>query len=70
MYGNSTRSWIIQIFYLPNDPMATEGLSYPGIRTLIKRGQIVLTPIPTEYRKMRRKLLLVTAVDMGGDAVR
>ena len=59
MYGNSTRRWIVQIFYLPNDAMAMEGLSYPGIQTLVKRGQIVLTPIPKEYRKMRRKLLLL-----------
>ena len=59
MYGNSTRRWIVQIFYLPNDAMAMEGISYPGIKTLVRRGQIVLTPIPKEYRKMRRKLLLL-----------
>ena len=59
MYGNSSRRWIVQIFYLPNDATAMEGILYPGILELVKRGQVILTPIPKEYRKMRRKLLLV-----------
>ena len=57
--SSSSRRWIVQIFYLPNDVTAMEGILYPGILKLVKRGQVVLTPIPKEYRKMRRKLLLV-----------
>ena len=53
------RRWIVQIFYLPKNKMSMEGISYPGIQKLAKSGKVVLTPIPDEYRKMKRKVLML-----------
>ena len=53
------RRWIVQIFYLPKNKMSMEGTSYPGIQKLVKKGNVVLTPIPDEFRKMKRKELML-----------
>ena len=57
--GEKKKRWIVQIFYLPKNKMSMEGISYPGIQKLVKRGQVILTPIPDEYRKLKRKELML-----------
>lgn len=57
--GVNKKRWIVQIFYLPKNKMSMEGISYPGIQKLAKSGKVVLTPIPDEYRKMKRKVLML-----------
>ena len=53
--GGRGGGWIVQIFYHPDNKMSVEGTMYPGIQRLIKRGRVVLTPIPLEFKKIDRK---------------
>ena len=55
--GGRGGGWIVQIFYHPDNKMSVEGTMYPGIQRLIKRGRVVLTPIPLEFKKMKRKVI-------------
>jgi Protein of unknown function (DUF5672) len=54
-----SKRWIIQIFYYPKDKMAMDGIAYPGIQRLVKRGHVILTPIPAEYSKLKKKVLML-----------
>ena len=54
-----SKRWIVQIFYLPKDRMSMEGIAYPGIQKLVKRGHVILTPIPAEYSKLKKKVLML-----------
>ena len=59
VYGNRiTSGWVVQIFYQPKNKMSVEGTLYPGIQRLVRRGQVVLTPIPDQYKKLKKKVNL------------
>ena len=36
--------------------MSVEGTLYPGIQRLVQRGKVILTPIPEEYKKLKKKV--------------
>ena len=36
--------------------MSVEGTLYPGIQRLVRRGKVILTPIPEEYKKLKKKV--------------
>ena len=52
----SQKGWIVQIFYQPKNKMSVEGTLYPGIQRLVRRGKVILTPIPEEYKKLKKKV--------------
>ena len=54
--SGSQKGWIVQIFYQPKNKMSVEGTLYPGIQRLVQRGKVILTPIPEEYRKLKKKV--------------
>ena len=43
--------WVIQIVYDPSQKMAIEGISYPGIQRQIRKGRVILTPLPINMKK-------------------
>ena len=54
--SGSQKGWIVQIFYQPKNKMSVEGTLYPGIQRLVRRGKVILTPIPEEYKKLKKKV--------------
>lgn len=58
-FEKGSKRWIVQIFYLPKDKMSLEGIAYPGIQKLVKRGHVILTPIPAEYSRLKKKVLML-----------
>ena len=59
LHGSLPANWVIQIFYLPNNKMSVEATQYPGIQRQIRKGNVILTPIPETYRKLKKKDFLV-----------
>lgn len=53
--------WVVQIIYDPSQKMALEGISYPGIQRQVRRGNVILTPIPTDMKKIKKNALLLTS---------
>jgi len=52
--------WVVQIVYDPAVKMALEGIAYPGIKRQIKRGRVILTPIPKAMKKIKKNKLLLS----------
>lgn len=53
--------WIVQIFYDPAVKMAREGIAYPGIQRQILRGRVLLTPLPSSMKKIKKNNLLLSS---------
>lgn len=53
--------WIVQIFYDPAVKMAREGIAYPGIQRQILRGRVMLTPLPSSMKKIKKNNLLLSS---------
>lgn len=59
VHGILPKLWAIQIVH--NDKkMALEGINYPGLRRYANRNQLILTPLPPEMKKMKKKEILTT----------
>ena len=52
--------WVVQIFYNDDSHMAREGVNHNGVRKQISNGKIVLTPLPKEFKKIKRNALFVS----------
>ncbi len=59
VHGALPKDWIIQIFYLPKNKMSAEAVSHPGIQKQIKKGNVILVPIPDGYAKLRKRELML-----------
>lgn len=59
MVASLPPDWMVQIYYLPRNRMSREAVNYPGVRKQIKKGFVELVPIPDEYRKMKRKEIML-----------
>jgi hypothetical protein len=53
-------NWKIQIFHHPTKEMALQALAYPGVQRLLQKGAVILTPLPEELAKKKRKDILVS----------
>ena len=51
--------WKIQVFHTTKE-MALQALAYPGVQRLVKKGAVILTPLPEELAKKKRKDILVS----------
>ena len=60
LLGSLPENWVIQLFYHPTNKMSMEGVSQPGILKQIKKGNLIVTPVPLEYKKMKRKDILAS----------
>lgn len=58
LLGSLPENWVVQLFYHPTNKMSAEGVSQPGILKQIKKGNVIVTPVPLEMKKMKRKDLL------------
>ena len=53
-------SWKVQIFYrVFGTQMGIAATTYPGIQHKIKRGQVILTPIPMEFKGIKKKDFMI-----------
>ena len=59
LHGALPKDWIIQIFYLPKNKMSNEAVNHPGIQKQVKKGNVVLVPIPDGYAKLRKRELML-----------
>jgi len=59
LHGALPKDWIIQIFYLPKNKMSNEAVNHPGIQKQVKKGNVVLVPIPDGYAKLRKRELMI-----------
>lgn len=59
MVASLPPNWMVQIYYLPRNRMSKEAVNYSGVRKQIKKGFVELVPIPDEYRKMKRKEIML-----------
>ena len=53
-------NWKVQIFHHPRKDMVKQALSYEGVRRLIAKGNIILTPLPEDLAKKKRKDILLS----------
>jgi hypothetical protein len=52
--------WLVQVVYDPSQKMAVEGINYPGVQRQIRRGRVVLTPVPASMKKIKKNALLLS----------
>lgn len=53
--------WVVQIFYDPAQKMAREGVAYPGIQRQMARGRVLLSPLPSSMKKIKKNNLLLSS---------
>ena len=59
LHGALPKDWVIQIFYLPKNKMSNEAVNHPGIQKQVKKGNVILVPIPDGYAKLRKRELML-----------
>ena len=52
--------WKIQVFYHPNNRMALQAINFIGVRKLVDKGAVLLTPLPEDLLKKKRKDILLS----------
>ena len=53
-------NWRIQVFYNPRKEMALQATRFEGVKKLVAKGVVILTPLPDELVKLKRKDILVS----------
>lgn len=52
--------WKVQIFYLSTKRMALEAINYPGIQKQVRKGNVILTPLPDSMAKFKRNQVFLS----------
>lgn len=52
--------WKIQVFYHPTNRMALQAINFIGVRKLVDKGAVLLTPLPEDLLKKKRKDILLS----------
>jgi hypothetical protein len=59
LHGALPKNWVIQIFFLPHNKMSNEAVNHPGIQKQVKKGNVILVPIPDSYAKFKKRELMM-----------